>query len=290
MQTSSSVSQNEHAFAFVQALAGELNGGELELPSFPDAVMRVTQALDDEDVDVNRLAVLIGSEPTLSGRLMKVANSAMMHRGNKPVTEIRSAINRLGLDMVRNAAMAVAMEQLLLAKEHNDIRNLMGQLWQHSIKVAAIAYTLAQQHESLNPDEAMLAGLVHDIGKLYIWTRAKTFPDFLCDVDALAEVTNQWHPVIGKLILENWGFQPEVLDAAEGHESLEDHGFGPPDLVSIVGVANVLSRVPEGIVPDDPELFETAAFKRLALDATSCEELLATAEENSKSLRSAMAS
>ncbi len=288
MQTSSSESNPSHAFAFVQALAGELNGGTLELPSFPDAVMKVTKALDDEDVNVNQLAVLIGSEPMLSARLMKVANSAMMHRGNKPVTELRSAINRLGLDMVRNAAMSVAMEQLLLSKEHSDIRNLMGQLWHHSVKVAAVSYTLAQQHESLNSDEAMLAGLVHDVGKLYIWTRAKKFPEFLSDAEALMDVTEQWHPTIGKAILENWGFQEDVLAAAEGHESLDDHGFGPPDMVSVVAVANYLSKLPQGVVPDDPALFESAAFKRLELDAASCEQMLATAEENGKSLGAAM--
>lgn len=288
MQTSHSDSHNAQAFAFVQMLAGELNGGTLELPSFPDAVMRVTKALDDDDVNVNKLSVLIGSEPTLSARLMKVANSAMMHRGNKPVTEMRSAINRLGLDMVRNAAMSVAMEQLLLAKEHNDIRNLMGQLWHHSVKVAAIAYTLAKQHENLNADEAMLAGLVHDIGKLYIWTRAKKFPEFLSDADALLEITGQWHPVIGKAILENWGFQQELLDATEGHESLDDHGPGAPNLTSVVAVSNYLSKLPEGLVPDEDSLYATAAFKRLNLNASKCEELLTAAEENSKSLGAAM--
>lgn len=288
MQTSSSESTNAHAFAFVQALAGELNGGTLELPSFPDAVMKVTKALDDEDVNVNQLAVLIGSEPMLSARLMKVANSAMMHRGSKPVTELRSAINRLGLDMVRNAAMSVAMEQLLLSKEHSDIRNLMGQLWHHSVKVAAISYTLAQQHEELNPDEAMLAGLVHDVGKLYIWTRAKKFPEFLSDAEALMDITNQWHPTIGKEILENWEFQGDILAAAEGHESLDDHGFGPPDLVSVVAVANFLSKLPKGVLPEDPEVFESAAFKRLKLDAAACEALLASADENSQSLGTAM--
>lgn len=288
MQTNTSESSSAHAFAFVQALAGELNGGTLELPSFPDAVMKITKSLDDQDVDMNKLAVLVGSEPTLSARLMKVANSAMMHRGTKPVLELRSAINRLGLDMVRNAAMSVAMEQLLLAKEHADIRNLMGQLWQHSVKVAAISYTLAAQHENLNADEAMLGGLVHDIGKLYIWTRAKKFPEFLSDAKSLTDVTNDWHPVIGKAILENWGFQEELLDAAEGHGSLDDGGFGPPDLTSVVAVANYLSKLPSGVVPDDPNLFETSAFKRLGLTAENCEQLLAAAEENGKSLGAAM--
>ncbi|NNF52590.1 MAG: HDOD domain-containing protein [Gammaproteobacteria bacterium] len=288
MQTKTSESNSAQAFTFVQALAGELNGGTLELPSFPDAVMKITKALDDQDVDMNKLAALVGSEPALSARLMKVANSAMMHRGTRPVTELRSAINRLGLDMVRNAAMSVAMEQLLLAKEHADIRNLMGQLWHHSVKVAAIAYTLAAQHENLNADEAMLGGLVHDIGKLYIWTRAKNFPEFLSDAQTLSDVTHEWHPVIGKAILENWGFQSQLLEAAEGHESLDDHGFGPPDLTSVVAVANYLSKLPAGVVPDDSDLFETAAFKRLAVTPDNCEQLLAAAEENSKSLGAAM--
>lgn len=288
MQSNSPESYSAQGFAFVTALAGELNGGTLALPSFPDAVMRVTKALDNDNVNIEDLAVIIASEPTLSARLMKVANSAMMHRGNKPIAELRSAINRLGLDMVRNAAMSVAMEQLLLAKEHSDIRNLMGQLWRHSIKVAAIAYTVAQRHENLNADEAMLAGLVHDIGKVYIWTRAKKFPDFLHDANTLSEVTNDWHPAVGKAILENWGFSEDVLTATEGHEHLGDGTFGSADLVSVVAVSNFLSKLPEGIAPDDASLYEMSSFKRLEMDAAACEEVLKLAGENARSLSKAM--
>src|SRR5262245_55877431 len=100
------------AFAFVQALAAELSTGKVELPSFPDIAMRVRQVLADEGVSPEKVVRVVGSEPALAARLLQLANSAALNFSGKAVTDLRTAVNRMGFNMVRSAAIAFAMSQL----------------------------------------------------------------------------------------------------------------------------------------------------------------------------------
>ncbi len=176
---------SEEELRFISQLADELNSRRLVLPSFPDVALRVRQALEAEHCTADTLARVVHSEPALAARLLKVANSALLNRGGPPVTDLRTAIARLGFDMVRNAATAVAVEQLLLGREHQDIRAELERLWRHSVAVSALAYVLAGQCRGVNRDEALLAGLMHDIGRLYVHARARDFPALAAQPDDL---------------------------------------------------------------------------------------------------------
>src|SRR5215218_1528836 len=94
------------AFAFVQSLAAELSTGKVELPSFPDIAMRVRQVLSDDNVGPDKVVRVVGSEPALAARLLQLANSAAMNFSGKAVTDLRTAVNRMGFNMVRSAAIA----------------------------------------------------------------------------------------------------------------------------------------------------------------------------------------
>ncbi len=82
----------------------------------------------------------------------------------------------------------------------------MNDLWERSTYVAAYAYVLARTCTRVNPDEAMLTGMMHGIGKLYILTRATGHPELFASEDVLNDIINDWYPSIGKAILENWKF------------------------------------------------------------------------------------
>ena len=89
------------AFTFVQALASELSGGKIELPGFPHIVMRVQKVLGDENADNNRIVRVLGSEPVLASQIVRMANSAALNPSGVPVTDLRNAVSRVGLDTVR---------------------------------------------------------------------------------------------------------------------------------------------------------------------------------------------
>ena len=100
------------AFAFVQALAKELSSGRIDMPSFPDIAARVRQVLADEFVSSAQVVRVVSSEAALAGKLLMIANSAAINPGGARITEIKTAITRIGLNMVRSATLAFAMEQV----------------------------------------------------------------------------------------------------------------------------------------------------------------------------------
>src|SRR3954447_7819645 len=100
------------AFTFVQALAAELSGGKVELPGFPHIVMQVQRVLADETADASRIVRVIGSEPVLAAQLVRMANSAAINPGRTPITDLKAAVARVGLDTVRSATIAFAVQQL----------------------------------------------------------------------------------------------------------------------------------------------------------------------------------
>ena len=106
---------NAIAFQFVKQLAEELSTGKVDLPSFPDIAVRVRRVLSDETTTVDQVVRIVGSEAALAARLLKMANSAALNRSGKSLTDLRTAINRMGYNMVRSAAITFAMAQIRLA-------------------------------------------------------------------------------------------------------------------------------------------------------------------------------
>jgi HD-like signal output (HDOD) protein len=100
------------AFDFVRSLAGELSGGKVDIPSFPEIAVRVRRILSDPKSSVEQVVRVVGSEPALAARLMRISNSASLNRTGRPVTDLRTAINRIGYNMVRSASISFAMAQI----------------------------------------------------------------------------------------------------------------------------------------------------------------------------------
>src|SRR5476651_1787196 len=112
--TSTSPVQNspDLAFEFVRSLAGELSAGKVDLPSFPEIAIRVRRVLSDPKSSSDQVVRVVGSEPALAARLMRIANSASLNRSGRPVGDLRTAINRIGYNMVRSAAISFSVAQV----------------------------------------------------------------------------------------------------------------------------------------------------------------------------------
>ena len=152
-------------------LARELSAGRVDLPSFPDAAARVQQVLSDDSVTSERIARVVSSDAGLAARILTMANSTLLHRGGAPVTDLKVAVTRIGHDNIRTAALAYATAQLRRAAELAHIRASWSACWQEGVRVAALAHAMAKESRLVRPDEAMLAGLLHNIGKVYILAR-----------------------------------------------------------------------------------------------------------------------
>jgi HD-like signal output (HDOD) protein len=262
-------------FKFISDLAQELSSGRVELPSFPDAAARLQQVLSDPAVSSERIARVIGADAGLAARVLTMSNSAVLHRGSTPVTDLNVAVTRIGHDHIRAAALAYATAQLRQAPELAHIRPQLEACWRDGIRVASLAHSLAKEARCIRTDEAMLTGLLHNIGKVYIIARAPKKPGAGPALDAA--VVENWYPNIGKAVVQNWKLPEDIGTAIAGQLELERTHEGPPDLLDLLIVAVQVAVKMAAHAPDDAALAQLPSavalglsaptFKRIALDA-----------------------
>jgi len=226
-------------FTFIEALASEMSSKQLIFPTSLNATMKIRHALNDQNASTEKVARIVGMESVLSAQLLRMANSATFNPRGSLTTDLRGAITRLGFSMVRNLAISIGMKQLTQCGQHRDQPTIEG-LWKRSIRVGALAYVITKKCSRLNPDTAMLVGLLHDIGKFYILYRACDFSEIFFDEPALWSVVDRWHANIGEAILQSWEIPDEICAAARDHRDLGRVHFGPPDLTDLIIAADFL--------------------------------------------------
>lgn len=273
-------------FEFIESLAKELSTNSLIFPTSMNITMRIRSALNNPDSSIDKAALIVGAEPVLSAHLLRLANAAAMNTGGKPVVDLRTAITRLGYTTVRNVAISVGMRQLSQSSTQSAMQPRVQKLWDHSIRVASISYILAKKRARINPDEAMLAGLLHDIGEFYILTRVKDFPDIFADDSAIEEISRQWQDEVGQAILESWEIPEGIADAVRNHTLLGRTHAGPADLTDVIMVANILSG--EGMPENIDWEKAPPAFGLLKLDSETCATTMMESEEEIKLIAQAL--
>lgn len=250
---------------FLATLLDDIHHNRLTLPTLPEIALRVRNMVDDPNTSSGQIARVITNDPALTARLIQVANSAML-RGRTPVDNVQMAVARMGNTLVRNLITGLVMQQLYQARSP-VIRKLLKSVWQHSTQVAAISHALAAHFTRLQPDEALLAGLVHDIGALPILTRAEKYPELLRNEVALLDVVQRMHCKVGKAILQEWKFAPELILAAAEHETLQRRPDKPADYADVVLVANLQSHVGTDHPHNQADWTAIPAFAKLGISA-----------------------
>jgi len=276
-------------FAFVQSLASELSSGKVDLPSFPDIAMRVRKVLADDNVTQEQIVRVIGTEPALAARVLQIANSAALNISGKAVTELRTAIARMGFNMVRSAAIAFAMAQLKKVDSLKGLEKPLDALWKRSSLVATLSYVVARRLSTkVNPDTAMLAGLLHGVGNLYILTRAAKHPKLFNNEAAFHAIVRDWHASIAKAVLENWEMAEDIVNAVSDFEDLQRTHTGPTDLTDVLTVGHLLATYREH--PDSIELNMqgVSACTRMQLDQAAYAKMLAESAEEIAAIQAAL--
>lgn len=218
----------------------DINNNRISLPTLPEVAMKVREVVQNPESTAAQISVIVGSDPVLSARLLQIANSAM-YRPTKPIENLQNAIARLGNTVVRNLVTSMVMENIYQGQANADLNKLLKKLWLHSTKVAAISHVLARKFTKLKPDQAMLGGLIHDIGAIPIYTEAANIPELLADEKLLDSIVSKMHILIGTSILDEWNFPQELIDVVAEHEDLERDSGNGVDYVDVVTVANLHS-------------------------------------------------
>lgn len=263
---------------FVNELVQDLESGDLQLPTLPEVALRVRDVVDDENANASQIADIIAQDAALSARLLQVVNSPL-YRGRQEIDRLSMVIARLGNKLVRNLVTSQVMKQMFQAT--NDmVDQRLRSVWEHSVQVAAISRALASRAPGIEPDQAMLAGLLHDIGTLPILYRAEERDELLDTPGLLDHLIETLHTRIGGDILKHWKFPEALVAVAAEHEDLTREHAGPADLVDVVQVANLQSHIDSDHALSQADWSKIPAFHQLGLDVDVHEiELTDVAEE-----------
>ncbi|MET0858593.1 histidine kinase [Massilia eurypsychrophila] len=198
------------AFKSIAAQAGR---GDLTFPTNVDATLKLQRALGDPDLHIDEAARLVQAEPLLAARTVAIANSVAYNRFGNDVTNVGAAVKRVGFRTLNALAAAVIVRQLDSKITRPDLRAKADQLWQHSAHVAALSQVIARRVTNIDPDTALFAGIVHEVGGFYLLSRAEEFPGLL---DGEPE---DWiehgEMAIGRGVLTKLGVPGTVMEAIE---------------------------------------------------------------------------
>lgn len=197
----------------LDTIAADAQRGDIVFPTNTDIALRVQRLLDDPDCAIEALGKLIAAEPILSSRVLSIANSIAYNPGGRAITELKSAISRLGFASLRALAAAVIVRQMKGLSHDVSHRALASLLWEHTAHVAALARVIARRVTRQNPDAAFFAGIVHEVGSFYLISRANAFPG-LFDSDL-----ELWHgdgeAAVGGAVLKALDVPAHIVQAVE---------------------------------------------------------------------------
>ncbi|MBS1145185.1 MAG: hypothetical protein H6R14_2591 [Proteobacteria bacterium] len=240
-------------FQMLADIAKELSG-EVVFPTYFDAVLRLRKVLQDPEQSIGNIVHAVSVEPLISAKLLHLANSVAFNAGDRKVVDLKSAITRLGLNVVRTSALSIVMAQLMRAKGMAEFSEITQSLWEHSIQSAAAASIIARQVPRQNPDEAMLAGLIHDLGAFYMLYRATQYEELRHRPESIKYLIVQWHESIGVSLLNALGLPEEIVEATVDHDHIRPTPNPARNLSDIIYIANMLSGGHfEWLMQDKPE-------------------------------------
>ncbi|MDJ0699987.1 MAG: HDOD domain-containing protein [Woeseiaceae bacterium] len=279
------ISRDEQ-FRFVSLLGLELENGDITLPSLPDVVIKIRNMLEKDTADFVQISQAVSVDPVLVSRLFVFANSAYYNRANVETDTLEGAIGRLGFEVVRNTAMSIAMKQLYEAEKHSHSATQLRAVWARGMKLSCMAYAVASRRSDLNEETAFLCGLMHEVGKLYIITKAEDFPDLLGNPKSMDGVFEEWNAQISKSIIESWGFPDNVIESADPHSYADHDDDAPAQYADVMLVTKLL------IDSNDAEALDIDAHPscaKLGIDENVAADLLVAYRDKLKSMQQSLA-
>ncbi len=215
-----------------------------EMSSLPTVAVRIIQVADDEQASVDELLSAIEGDPAMVVRILRIVNSGFYGLRTR-VGDVRHAVTLLGLKKVRGLALTLYVSRMFRASGHYRGYSREG-LWGHQVAVACAARLIADFCPDVSPDEAYVAGLLHDIG--YVLMDEHMRPQFKQVIDILGpevdtvaterKILSFDHCLLGAFVLNQWGLPDQVVRAAAYHHSPLEYAGAHRTMVCLVSLAN----------------------------------------------------
>ncbi len=266
-----------------------MQADKLVLPTIPDVSFKIRRAINDDKASSTSIARVVQIDPSITGRLIQISNSPL-YRGRKKIESCPEALTRLGLRAAQDIITAFAMKSIFKAKSPVIARK-MAELWAHSSYVASISAVFAHRIPGFDPDRAMLAGLIHDVGIVPILTHADNHPDIIANPKDLAETVKQLRVDIGVQIVRRWDFPSDFEDVVINAENWFRTDNQPASYADIVMIAQLHSFIGKVDVKKMPKIDDLPAYQKIAehLDANDSLDILETARDEIEHIRKMLA-
>jgi HD-like signal output (HDOD) protein len=221
-----------------RTIAGQATRGEILFSANINATLKIKQLLDDPEAHLASATKLVLAEPLFSARVVAMANSVAYNRSGTTIANVNTAVMRLGFGPLRSLAVALIVRQMNDGITNPQIRQKSAELWAHSAQVAALAKVLARRMTKIDPEAALFAGIVHEVGGFYLLSRAAEFPGLL---DGELEGWMEYgEKIIGRGVLKALDIPETVCEGIE--QVWQGVGAQPPEtLGDVLILANDLA-------------------------------------------------
>ncbi len=244
----------------LQTFANHFFDGDLEVPSLPAIAIKLRKAMQKE-IGIEEAVKIIQLDPVISAKLVEVANCPL-YISATPAKSCFDAVQRIGLNATRSLVISLSIKNLF--KCHSTLINKqMDKLWKNSLYLSSLSYVLASVSKQSNPEEALLAGLVCDIGAVPLLNLASNLPSDYFDVAEIAQAIPVVKGVVGASILQKWGFTEEFVQVPLLSEDWFQCSDGPLSYTDIVVLSRLHSRIGKKDQADLPIITSIPAASKL---------------------------
>ncbi|PIE61409.1 MAG: diguanylate cyclase [Desulfobacterales bacterium] len=220
------------------------------LPSFPQAVAKLLEVTRNDSASLEEISKIIETDPGISARILEIVNSAY-YGLTRRVTTLSDAVVILGLDEIKKVALSMSIFENMFKKGRSAEFNRLL-FWRHSIAVAVLSMELAKETGHADPEEAYIAGLLHDVGKIFLDLQGRTdYGAFIQDLSTATDlviekersVIGLGHDDIGAYFCAQWKLPERLVIVVKyhhqpfGHLKLTDE---EKQLIAIVSMADFL--------------------------------------------------
>ncbi|MCU7834848.1 MAG: HDOD domain-containing protein [gamma proteobacterium symbiont of Taylorina sp.] len=260
----------------------ELQQGNFTLPSLPNIALRIRETITDEDSSAADIAKIIISDPVITAKVIKAANSAMYQRRNK-AEDCKTAVVGLGTKVTSQLVTAFTMQELFKSPSELLTKHMQA-FWEHSIEIAAISSILAKITPGFSSQQALLAGLVHDIGNVAILNKALEYSDVIASEASIERLLSKMSNQVTSSILQSWNFSEDMVLAAKEAENWMRDENSKPDLADIINIAHLHSYIGTDKQKTVPIIDQVPAFNKMALGKLTPELSINVLKESNKQI------
>ncbi|WP_437883075.1 HDOD domain-containing protein [Pseudomonas sp. LRF_L74] len=231
--------------------------GDAKVPQMPETSLRLRKLLASDHASLEQVTRLLHGNPPLAAYLLQFAESPLL-RGGRPASNLQDVISRLGMQRLNNLVLTFTLQHLF-TKQSPVLVKVFRQRWSASLRCAAHAACLAQAFTRIALEDAMLAGLIQDIGSLPLLDEIEDWAGRVPSEEKLQELCDKLSADTGVIVLTTWKLPAELVDCARHRDHWQREHQPPADLIDLVQVALRLSAQEQ----DDSSLELLPAWRRL---------------------------